>query len=115
LFYFSGSAWTSTGALYAADHLQWKTCSLNNSGCETAIEEKYCTMSGGVCRPYIDAYYIEVTLCTIAGIIWFIWKYRKIIYLQNLPISAWQVRSSRQRRQFSDDDDDNNQSSVLTA
>jgi hypothetical protein len=50
-------------------------------------------MLGGACRPYIDAYYILVTITTIAGIIWFIWKYRTMMRLQNLPISAWQVQS----------------------
>lgn len=54
-------------------------------------------MLGGACRPFIDAYYIEVIITTIAGIIWLIWKYSAVIRIQNLPISAWQVRSDSQK------------------
>jgi hypothetical protein len=63
-------------------------------------------MLGGTCRPYIDAYYIEITICTIAGVIWLIFKYRTMMRLQNLPISAWQVRSNRRKSTLSDDNDD---------
>jgi len=103
----------STTVLYIADYLQWKICSINDGPCETKIEENHCSILGGVCRPYIGAYYIEVTVCTIAGIIWLIWKYRTIIRLQNLPISAWQVRNNRRKSRLIDDDD--NLSSVFTA
>ncbi|CAF1332780.1 unnamed protein product [Adineta steineri] len=88
-----GSSWASTGVLYLADFLTWKTCSLGGGKCETAAEEKNCGMLGGACRPSIDPYYIIVTICTIIGLIWLIWKYRTIMNLQSLPMSAWQVRS----------------------
>jgi hypothetical protein len=91
--HFLGSNWVSTAVLYSADHLTWKTCSLGDGRCRTPAEEKNCGMLGGACRPYIDAYYILVFLCTIAGIIWLIWKYRAMMRLQDLPMSAWQVRS----------------------
>jgi len=87
-----GSNWISTSVLYAADYLTWKSCSLSDAACHTPEEEKTCQMLGGFCRPRIDAYYIEVTFCTICGIIWLIWKYRSIIQLQNLPAKAWQVK-----------------------
>ncbi len=90
---FLGSNWVSTAVLYSADYLTWKTCSLGDGKCRTPAEEKNCGMLGGACRPYIDAYYIEVTISTLAGIIWLIWKYRSVMRIQNLPISAWQVRS----------------------
>lgn len=54
-------------------------------------------MLGGACRPYIDAYYIEVAITTIAGTIWFIWKYRTMMRLQSLPITAWQVSNDNQK------------------
>ncbi|CAF1378873.1 unnamed protein product [Adineta ricciae] len=92
-----GSSWVSTGVLYSADFLTWKTCSLGDGKCSTPAEEKNCGMLGGACRPYVDAYYIEVIISTIIGIIWLIWKYRTIIRLQNLPISAWQVRGDNQK------------------
>jgi hypothetical protein len=94
---FLGSNWVSTAVLYSADHITWKTCSLGDGKCRTAAEEKNCGMLGGACRPYIDAYYIEVTITTIAGIIWFIWKYKTMMRLQSLPMSAWQVQNDNQR------------------
>jgi PAT family acetyl-CoA transporter-like MFS transporter 1 len=83
--------------MYSADYLTWKTCSLGDGKCRTPAEEKNCGMLGGACRPFIDAYYIEVALCTIFGIIWLIWKYGAMMRLQDLPISAWQVRSDNQK------------------
>ncbi|CAF0992405.1 unnamed protein product [Rotaria sordida] len=107
-----GSNWISTTVLYAADYLTWKTCSLGGSQCETTIEEKNCHMLGGVCRLSIDPYYIEVTICTIAGIIWLLWKYQTIVRLQYLPISAWQVRSNRRKSQLLEEGDE---SSLVTS
>lgn len=95
----------STLVLYAGDYLQWKKCSLNQQQCDRELDEKSCTTLGGVCRPYIDAYYVEVILCTIVGIFWIMWKYQKIMDLQNLQMNRWQVRKYRQKSQFSDDDD----------
>lgn len=86
-----GSNWASTAVMYSADHITWKTCSLGDGKCRTAAEEKNCGMLGGACRPYIDAYYLEVGITTLFGIFWLIWKYRAMMRLQALPISAWQV------------------------
>lgn len=101
-----GGNWSSTGVLFAADYLTWRKCSLGGKHCRTASETETCTSSGGVCRSYIDAYYIETFICTIAGIIWLIWKYRTLMRLQNLPVAAWQVRSNRRKTKLLEDDDD---------
>ncbi len=111
--FFSGSNWAYTTVLFAADYLTWKRCSLDDNQCKTKNEEKQCEILGGVCRPYIDAYYIEVTLCTVGGIIWLLWKYRKLKYLQNLPINVWQIRNNRRKSELSEDDNDS--ISVTTA
>jgi hypothetical protein len=95
---FSGTSWVSTAVLYSADHITWKTCSLGDGKCRTPAEEKNCGMLGGACRPYIDAYYIEVMITTLIGIIWLIWKYRTMMRLQNLPITAWQVQSDSPKK-----------------
>lgn len=97
-----GSNLFSTSALYLADYLTWKDCSVNGARCETIYEENQCQSSGGVCRAYIDAYYIEVFLCTIGGIVWLKTRYRNLLNLQNLPISAWQIRN-RRKSQLSED------------
>lgn len=101
-----GNSWVSTSALYAADYLTWKTCSKNGTSCKTAIEEKQCQMLQGVCQPQIDSYYIEVTICTIAGIFWIIWKYKPIMQLQYLPMSTWLVRSNGRRNHLLEEDED---------
>ena len=93
-----GSNWVSTAVLYSADHLTWKACSLGGGPCRTAAEEKNCGMLGGACRPYIDAYYIQVAMCTLAGIVWIIWNYGRMMRLQDLPLSAWQVQSDSRKR-----------------
>jgi len=100
-----GGNWISTTVLFVADYLTWKKCPSDNSRCETKLEEQKCNTLGGVCQSYIDAYYIEVMICSIVGILWLLWKYRTIIRLQSLPMSAWQVRS-RQKSQLYEEDDD---------
>ncbi|CAF2995276.1 unnamed protein product [Rotaria socialis] len=86
-----GSSWVSTAVLYSADFLTWKKCTLSDGGCRTPADEKNCAMLGGICRPFIDPYYIAVAISTIAGIIWIIWKYQTMMRLQDLPISSWKV------------------------
>ena len=88
-----------------ADHLTWKTCTLGDGQCRTAAEEKNCGMLGGACRPYVDPYYIEVTICTIAGVIWLIWNYGRMMRLQELPLSAWQVRTDQRQVKSSPHED----------
>ncbi|CAF1157775.1 unnamed protein product [Rotaria sordida] len=108
-----GNHWTSTTVLYAADYLTWKKCSLDSTQCETTIEEKNCQTLGGVCRPSIEPYFIEIIICTIAGIIWLLWKYQTIVHLQYLSISAWQIRNNRSKSQLLQEDDES--SSIITA
>ncbi|CAF4981544.1 unnamed protein product [Rotaria sp. Silwood1] len=92
-----GSSWTSTIVLYTADYLTWKTCSLGETQCQAEIEEKNCHKLGGVCRLSIDPYYIEVSICSIVGIVWLLWKYQTIVHLQYLSMSSWQVLSNRSK------------------
>ncbi len=109
----AGHNWIATTALYSADYLTWKRCSLDGSRCDTIYDERKCDRLGGVCRSHIDAYYVEVTVCFIAGIIWFIWKRATIMRLQSKPMSAWQVGNHRRKSQLSDYDDD--LPSIMTA
>jgi MFS transporter, PAT family, solute carrier family 33 (acetyl-CoA transportor), member 1 len=115
---FLGGNWVSTTVLYAADHLTWKKCSQGAQQCITTSDEVACTKSGGECRPYIDAYYIETLICTILGIIWLVWKHRTLLRLQCLPMAAWKVRSNRRRKTLlndNDDDDDDDPTCALSA
>jgi hypothetical protein len=96
----------STTALFSADYLTWKTCSLDNRPCQTIYDEKKCDMLGGVCRPHIEAYYVEVMVCLVAGIIWLIWKRATLMRLQSKPMSAWQVGNHHRKNQLSNSDDE---------
>lgn len=108
-----GGNWTSTAVLYLADHLTWKKCSINNLRCYSTDEETTCTKTGGICRPFIEAYYIETATCTVIGIFWLLWKRRTFLRLQALPIVAWQVRGSRKKTKLLPEDEEH--SSVLSA
>ena len=110
-----GSVWISTSVLFAADYLTWKRCSSNNDRCDTIYDQKRCETSGGVCRVSIDAYYIEVAISTIVGILWYLWKYRAVKQLQNLPISEWQVRRNRHKSELmEEDEEDEDFASLIT-
>ncbi|CAF1580397.1 unnamed protein product [Rotaria sp. Silwood1] len=94
-----GSSWVSTAVLYSADFLTWKKCTLSDDKCRTPAEEKNCALLGGICRPYIDPYFIAVIISTIAGFIWLIWKYGTMMRLQDLPINSWKVQKNNQKKQ----------------
>ncbi|CAF3370773.1 unnamed protein product [Rotaria socialis] len=85
-----GRDWASTTILYLAHYLTNKKCSIGSTRCVTEIEEKTCQKLGGTCDVSVDPYYIEVFMCTAIAIIWFLWKYRALLHLQYLPMSAWQ-------------------------
>jgi hypothetical protein len=49
---------------------------------------------GGICLTQIDAFYAEMFVCTILGILW-ICYFRKIMFnLQSLPKKEWQLDKS---------------------
>uniref|UniRef100_U5EUI4 Putative acetyl-coa transporter n=1 Tax=Corethrella appendiculata TaxID=1370023 RepID=U5EUI4_9DIPT len=95
-----GGNWPTTVILWLVDVLTWKKCSieLENSTentCSNSREQEICTSSGGKCDITIDGYYIEIIFCFIYGVLWYLWGKSKIYYLQNLPLKAWRVVSSK--------------------
>lgn len=88
---------------------------MGNYQCKTIYDEKKCQNTGGVCQSYIDAYYIEVTVCTIAGVLWFFWKYRTLNHLQSLPVSQWQIRKNRSKSELTDEEEDDESTSIIIA
>ncbi|XP_034832328.1 acetyl-coenzyme A transporter 1 [Maniola hyperantus] len=93
-----GTNWPNTLALWAIDHLTYKTCSapeLTDNTCATQLEAEVCKQSGGTCNIKIDGFYIEVVLCLVAGFAWLQWGRPTIRRLQRLPASAWQIGRNR--------------------
>ncbi|KPI94436.1 PREDICTED: acetyl-coenzyme A transporter 1 [Papilio xuthus] len=92
-----GTNWPNTLALWAIDHLTFKTCSpaLSDNTCSSPFEVDECKASGGTCVVSIDGFYIETVICLIAGFLWLQWGRSTINRLQRLPASAWQIARVR--------------------
>lgn len=89
-----GTNWPNTLALWAIDHLTYKSCSLSelsDNTCSTSLEEDLCKSHGGTCSTRIDGFYIETIICVIVGFLWLQWGRPTINRLQRLPPSAWQI------------------------
>ena len=54
-------------------------------------------------------------MCTIAGVLWFLWKYRTLKHLQSLPVSEWQIRKDRRKSELTEEEEDDEPSFVSTA
>ncbi|XP_060878681.1 acetyl-coenzyme A transporter 1-like [Metopolophium dirhodum] len=67
-----GGAWSSSVAIGMVDFLTFKQCSLDNqNSCSTENLKNMCKTNGGDCVVIVNAYYVETTVCTIIGIVWF--------------------------------------------
>ncbi|XP_026761840.1 acetyl-coenzyme A transporter 1 [Galleria mellonella] len=89
-----GTNWPNTLALWAIDHLTFKSCSLselNDNTCSTQLESELCKSKGGTCDIRIDGFYIETVICLILGFVWLQWGRPTINRLQRLPATAWQI------------------------
>ncbi|XP_063623981.1 acetyl-coenzyme A transporter 1 [Cydia splendana] len=93
-----GTNWPNTLALWAIDHLTFKSCSLpemSDNTCSSKLESDICKNAGGTCLTRIDGFYIETAICLAVGYLWLQWGRPTINRLQRRPASAWQVRSLR--------------------
>ncbi|KAM3965162.1 acetyl-coenzyme A transporter 1 [Aphomia sociella] len=89
-----GTNWPNTLALWAIDHLTFKSCSLpelSDNTCSSQLESELCKSKGGTCDVRIDGFYIETAICLVVGFIWLQWGRPTINRLQRLPASAWQI------------------------
>ncbi|XP_075977564.1 acetyl-coenzyme A transporter 1 [Anticarsia gemmatalis] len=89
-----GTNWPNTLALWAIDHLTYRTCSdptLTDNTCSSALESDLCKSNGGTCNIRIDGFYIETVICLVVGFLWLQWGRPTINKLQRLPASAWQI------------------------
>ncbi|XP_013186931.1 acetyl-coenzyme A transporter 1 [Amyelois transitella] len=89
-----GTNWPNTLALWAIDHLTFKTCSsnqMNDNTCSSPLETEHCKTNGGTCVTRIDGFYIETAICLVVGFLWLQWGRPTINRLQRLSASAWQI------------------------
>ncbi|XP_061716064.1 acetyl-coenzyme A transporter 1 [Cydia pomonella] len=93
-----GTNWPNTLALWAIDHLTYKSCSLpemSDNTCSSKLESDLCKNAGGTCLTRIDGFYIETAICLAVGYLWLQWGRPTINRLQRRPASAWQVSTLR--------------------
>ncbi|XP_050430838.1 acetyl-coenzyme A transporter 1-like isoform X2 [Adelges cooleyi] len=87
-----GGSWTSTVSLIAIDWLTVKKCSTNSDNhCSTELLVMECSSIGGSCSTTIDGYYLEILICTIIGIIWYICFNKPLRNLQTKSNEYWLV------------------------
>ncbi|XP_072174455.1 acetyl-coenzyme A transporter 1-like [Diadema setosum] len=96
-----GGNWPPTVALWLVDNLTWKSClggSEEGLDCDVHAEVEACTGAGGKCITDVDGYYIESAICVVIGFVWY-WMYRRrILRLQDLPLSLWKLKGLQQSR-----------------
>ncbi|XP_001950715.1 acetyl-coenzyme A transporter 1 [Acyrthosiphon pisum] len=91
-----GFMWTSTVALGMIDVLTFEECSLDSkNNCATRELQDMCKADKGECIITVNGYYIEMLLCTIIGIIWYIAVRNTLKIFQTKDPSHWLVKVKR--------------------
>jgi len=97
-----GGNWPSTLALWLVDPLTSKQCQpggnvtagvdLSDNLCADTAQAEVCTGSGGSCLALVDGYYVEIVVCFVLGMSWFLlWGYRTMNFLTEAPEQEWRV------------------------
>ncbi|XP_064598931.1 acetyl-coenzyme A transporter 1-like [Liolophura sinensis] len=84
-----GGNWPGTLALWMVDGLTTKTCVGGAGDCATSSDVKLCEDAGGKCTITVDGFYIESVICIILGLLWFMWRKRRIQELDSLEEKHW--------------------------
>uniref|UniRef100_A0A2S2QWK0 Acetyl-coenzyme A transporter 1 n=1 Tax=Sipha flava TaxID=143950 RepID=A0A2S2QWK0_9HEMI len=95
--WYLGVAMARTIALGMLNVLTIKRCSTDESNlCWTKAAVEDCELhSGGDCITVIDGYFVEVFICTISGVIWYLTLRRILKNLQSTETDEWQVNNVR--------------------
>jgi hypothetical protein len=93
-----GGLWPKIIVLKAVDWFTSATCTPKAGktfaafSCVAKEAKNMCEQSGGICTIQTDGYYITSMLCiTIGATLFFGWIYKKMRFLESLPISSWRV------------------------
>jgi len=102
-----GGNWPSTLALWFVDSLTVTECRGGNQ--EDGVEVQgaclgkdgveQCERMGGTCTVYTDGYYVEVAVCCVIGLAWYlVWGARTITKLQDQPEQSWRVVKQKRKQ-----------------
>uniref|UniRef100_A0A1X7SW93 Uncharacterized protein n=1 Tax=Amphimedon queenslandica TaxID=400682 RepID=A0A1X7SW93_AMPQE len=51
--------------------------------------------AGGHCVTHLDGYYVEIAVCFVLGVVWYLWQRNGIKKLQGLDGSDWKARGEQ--------------------
>ncbi|EQC41516.1 hypothetical protein SDRG_01481 [Saprolegnia diclina VS20] len=87
-----GSKWPNSLSLAFVDSMTTRVCSRDDTNaCETHHAKVACEGAGGSCTMLWDGYFTEVAFCTLFGVLWLVFAYKRLVALQHLPLSAWRI------------------------
>jgi len=67
--------------------------------CALQPDKERCLATGGTCDTYRDGYYLVNVICVLFGVVSFILFIRpRVLQLQSLPLRAWRLSASPQKR-----------------
>ncbi|KAH7488232.1 hypothetical protein PRIC1_007649 [Phytophthora ramorum] len=99
-----GSKWPNSLSLAVVDHLTTREClggyfhdevlDIGSRTCSDAEERAACTDAGGECLIVRDGFYVETVICLVIGVVWLLFFFRRIQFLQNLKIDKWRVNAT---------------------
>lgn len=99
-----GSKWPNSLSLAVVDHLTTREClggefndeilDIGSVTCSDAEARQACTDAGGECLIVRDGFFVETFICLAIGVMWLLFFYRRIQFLQNLKIDKWRVNAT---------------------
>lgn len=99
-----GTKWPNSVSLWAVDYLTTREClggtshdeilAIGSHTCSNVDERTACTNAGGECLIVQDGFFIEIAICTVVGVLWLAYFYRRVGFLQNLKIDKWRISNA---------------------
>ncbi|TDH68888.1 hypothetical protein CCR75_000461 [Bremia lactucae] len=95
-----GSKWPNSLSLAVVDRLTTRDCfggrdlDIGMVTCSDAEARRACADAGGECVIVRDGFFVETGICLGIGIVWLLFFYRRIQFLQNLKIDKWRINAT---------------------
>ncbi|TRY69596.1 hypothetical protein TCAL_04103 [Tigriopus californicus] len=100
-----GGNWPATLALWAVDSITVKECQggdrekiAPSNVCDGAVQTDLCEDFGGTCVVLTEGYYIESVACFFLGLLWLLWGWRTIKWLQDANLDEWRVVETKKQK-----------------
>ena len=71
-----------------------KEVGLNNA-CADSTAEDACIANGGECLIKYDGFFVEVGICLVVGILWYLFMFKKVTHLQRMKSHQWKVKQKK--------------------